>query len=303
MSRIRGIAKAVIPLAARRWIRKAQTAFYAFGLPRTRRIFEASQKDPAYLDGHHLARMQQEYSVFPEFGYDDKSLLWRGRNRASELLRLPGAASAKVFLELGCWDAMVCAILQQEGKRTTAVDRSKEGLDNRAVLAGVCFQQMDVNELRFENSSFDYVFSYDAFEHFPNPEIALQNAIRVLKKGGYLYLNFGPLYMSAFGEHAYDTIRVPYCQFLFSRPTLDEYSRNNGLTPIDYTHVNGWTLECYRSLWKKYSDSIEIVSCRQIDNLTHLDLIRKYPACFKSKTDCFDNLLASNLVLLFRKRD
>ena len=80
---------------------------------------------------------------------------------------------------------------------------------------------MDAANMQFEDETFDFVFSYDAFEHFASPENVLLEAIRVVRKRGYIYLEFGPLYYSPYGEHAYRSITVPYCQFLFPLPRLN----------------------------------------------------------------------------------
>ena len=36
---------------------------------------------------------------------------------------------------------------------------------------------MDASNLKFEDESFDFVFSYDSFEHFENAEQVLNEAI------------------------------------------------------------------------------------------------------------------------------
>ena len=77
---------------------------------------------------------------------------------------------------------MVCCSLCSKGKKTTAIDITDTYLDKRALREGVNFLQMDATALKFENESFDFVFSYDSFEHFSSPEALLQEAIRVTKK-------------------------------------------------------------------------------------------------------------------------
>jgi ubiquinone/menaquinone biosynthesis C-methylase UbiE len=155
--------------------------------------------------------------------------------------------------------------------------------------------------MEFEDESFDFVFSYDAFEHVSSPDAVLKEAIRVVKKGGYIYFDFGPLYYSPFGEHAYASITVPYCQFLFPRDMLNDFAAAKGLQLIDFNHVNGWSLEQYRALWQKYSNQIRQVRNYESIELAHLDLIKKYPSCFKSKSACFDNFIVDHIRILFQK--
>ena len=136
---------------------------------------------------------------------------------------------------------------------------------------------MDAANLEFANESFDFVFSFDAFEHFKEPESVLKEAVRVLRKGGYIYLFFGPLYMSPMGLHAYRSITVPYCQFFFPKELLEEYADTNGLDAINFSQINYWALEDYRNLWKKYSNILEIIRYHEIPNV-YVDAVEENEA-------------------------
>jgi len=270
---------------------------------RTKSIFQKAADTPPFLEMDMLETLQQKYPFPPGCGYDAKSLEDRGVWQASKILHLSGANTAISFLELGCWDGMASCALRRKGKNTTAIDNRSEGFDERAFREGVRFFQMDATEMQFEDESFDFVFSYATFEHLTQPERVLQEAIRVVRKGGHIYLVFGPLYMSPFGAHAYRSITVPYCQFLFSKSLLNDFANQKGLKPIDFNHVNVWSLENYRKLWSKYSHMLKLVTYDEGYDLSHLDLIRKYPSCFKSKTNCFETLIVSQIEILFEKLD
>ena len=193
---------------------------------------------------------------------------------------------------------MVSCCLRRKGKETTAVDNTDAEFNKRASDEGVSLLQMDAADLRFEDESFDFVFSYDAFEHFASPEDVLRETIRVTKKGGYIYLNFGPLYYSSQGEHAYHSITVPYCQFLFKKDLINDFATQKGLAPIDFSYVNGWPLENYRELWNKYSQVLKRVSYKESPDLYHLDLISTYPSCFRGKSNNFENFITGNITVL-----
>ena len=160
---------------------------------------------------------------------------------------------------------------------------------------------MDATKLGFDDETFDFVFSFAAFEHFSHPDLVLKEAARVVRKNGYIYLSFGPLYMSAFGEHAYRSITVPYCQFLFEKGVINDFTKQKGLSPIDFDSCNGWSVEHYRALWDRQSARLRKLKYEEGYELAHLDLIRKYPSCFKSKTGYFENLVVSWIVALFQK--
>ena len=268
----------------------------------TRRIFEAAPATPAYLGAQDLARLQAACAPAAQYGYSAETVARRGVERCLQLLRLPGAPAARRFLELGCWDGMVSAALAQKGKDATAIDARSEGFDERARRGGVQLTAMDAAAMDFADDSFDFVFSYDAFEHFAAPGRVLAEALRVVKPGGHVYLEFGPLYYSPYGEHAYRTVRVPYCQFLFSESTLNEFADGAGLPRIDFAHVNRLSLQDYRDLWAGCADVAERIEYTETSNLAHLGLLRQYPSCFRSKSAHFENFTVSAISVLLRKK-
>lgn len=297
--RIKSIIKKIVP----EFIHcKLLIIFLRLKTIKAKKIFERAPETPIWLGQDILESLQQKYPSAPEYGYDPQNLEQRGKERAREILSLIHKKKENIntFLELGCWDGMVSSVLQGNGKITTAIDNRSEGFDERAGREGVTLLQMDATYLQFEDESFDFVFSYDAFEHFADPELVLQEAIRVVKTGGYIYLNFGPLYMSPMGLHAYGSITVPYCQFLFPKEILQDFANAKGLGQINFAQVNGLSLEDYRKLWNRYSHRLKRIMYHEGLNVS-LDLVMKYPSCFKSKTKCFDNLIVSSIEVLFKK--
>jgi SAM-dependent methyltransferase len=267
----------------------------------TKLAFDRSGTTPEYLGFEALTELQRKYPFPPEYGYDPASLLRRGQERAHQLLQMPGVGSALDILELGCWDGMVSCMLKRQGKRTTAIDFRSKGFDERARAEGVDLREMDATKLEFDDASFDFVFSYDAFEHFTDPEAALRQALRVLRPGGQLFLSFRPLYNAPWGEHAYASITVPYCQHLFPDELLNQFAEQYQLTPIDFGHVNRWFLADYRALWGRYADRLQRVRYHEGFDLGHLDVIRRYPSCFRSKVSDFDELIVSSVDILLRR--
>ena len=272
-------------------------------IKKCRKFFKQAPEHPVWLGLDTLKLLQKEYPFPPEYGYVPRTLEQRGKQRAEKLLTLLSRTTnkANTFLELGCWDGMTCCSLQRLGKITTAIDNRTDGFDERAARQGVILLQMDAADLKFDDESFDIVFSYDAFEHFAEPESVLREAIRVVKPGGYIYLFFGPLYMSPMGLHAYRSITVPYCQFLFPREILEDFVSVRDLGLINFAQVNEWSIEDYRNLWNRYADRLKKITYCESRNLSHLGLIMQYSSCFKSKTHYFDNLIVSTIGVLFKK--
>jgi ubiquinone/menaquinone biosynthesis C-methylase UbiE len=96
------------------------------------------------------------------------------------------------FLDLGSWDGTCSRLLHDMGKFSVGVDIRTEGYTAEARQSGASFIQLDADTLSLADNSFDFVFSFNSFEHFPHPDTALREAIRVTRPNGYLYLDFGP---------------------------------------------------------------------------------------------------------------
>jgi len=269
----------------------------------TKSIFNQSSRTPEWLDLNILKRLQQNFTIRATFTYDEKSIEHRGKNRAFMINRLMLSERKRInkFLELGCGHGMVSYALHSMGKKVTGIDINLV-VDKEYLNCGVSYLKMDATDLKFDDESFDCVFSFDSFEHFPNPEKVLKEALRVVKKEGYIYLSFGPLYMSPWGLHQYRLINIPYCQYLLPIQLLKKFAKKiKPEEPWIDPYLNEWPLENYRKLWVKYSDRIKKIELNEILDIRYLDLVKRYPSCFKSKTNNFDNLIISSIEVLFKK--
>ena len=63
------------------------------------------------------------------------------------------------------------------------IKRARKKLNGKAIL-----KIGDVENLPFKANSFDYVLNTEAFHHFPNPDKAVKEIYRILKKEGKLIL-------------------------------------------------------------------------------------------------------------------
>lgn len=79
----------------------------------------------------------------------------------------------------------------------------------------------DAAHMDFPDESFDVIVMNDAMEHVDDPMGVLNEAARVLKKGGRLYLNFPP-YNHPYGAHLSDCIGFPWVHVFFSDQVLIE---------------------------------------------------------------------------------
>ena len=77
----------------------------------------------------------------------------------------------------------------------------------------------DALNLSLPENSFDVVVMNDFMEHIYDPEGALKEALRVLKPGGRIFVNFPP-YFHPTGAHMSDVIGIPWVHMLFPEKTL-----------------------------------------------------------------------------------
>lgn len=217
---IRTIAKKAIPKFLRYHLKNKYRNLKTI---KARKVFEQADDQPVWLRKEMLGRLQTKYPYPSQISYDPQSLKKNGEERTKRIIELLGrkADQTKTFLELGCNDGMVCYSLRCREKISIGIDL-RSTFDERALRRGCLFIKMDASRLGLRDGSVDFVYSFASFEHFNDPKLVLEEAIRVVKTGGYIYLHYGPLYMSHYGLHAYRSITVPYCQF-FSRTSISQF--------------------------------------------------------------------------------
>ena len=93
-------------------------------------------------------------------------------------------------LDLGTGAGFFSFILRDLGCRVTGIDYSEEMLKNARLNAerlgytDISFLQMDAQDLRFEDGSFDFIFTRNVTWTLPDPAKAYQEMLRVLVPGG-----------------------------------------------------------------------------------------------------------------------
>lgn len=124
--------------------------------------------------------------------WDKESKVYAERDRMDVVntMDLPGhwmPGKGEYVLEAGCGAGAMMKVFAKAGGSIFGIDISPEMLkyakDKGAVVSG------DIRSLPYKNSSFDYVVSLGVIEHFRESEAAFKECIRVLKKGGRLFIN------------------------------------------------------------------------------------------------------------------
>ena len=291
--------RAVVPPTAIQGVKVARAKLATRG---ARTAFECATSEPRWLESDLLPVLQERYPSVPPYHYDVDSLWLRGVERSRQVGRFLTSDRPRT-LELGCQDAMVSGILARDGARATAIDLDLEHADPRARDHGVELVAANAEQLPYGDGQFDCVFSYNAFEHFGDPRDVLAEALRVTRPNGALYFLFGPLYRAAYGLHAFHSITVPFCHYLWERSVLEGYVEREGRGRINFETLNEWTVQQFRDLWDEWEPWAQRIAYREIPELRGMELVHTHPSCFRDQTDRFEDLLIALLEVALRRSD
>lgn len=140
----------------------------------------------------------------------------------------------RVVLDLGCGQGFKTtgyAASAKDIRLVVGVDVDAKALETarecsrRRRIKRVTFVMADAGALPLKDRSIDIVTSMNAFEHVPQPQAALQEAGRVLRDQGILWLQFFPLFYSRFGAHLWDYLHVPWAHVWASPRAVTEAYR------------------------------------------------------------------------------
>ncbi len=154
----------------------------------------------------------------------------KGEDTIKNYLQVTDADSmfkGKTVLDIGCGAGGKSLYYITKGaKHVYGVDCVESYKEESAALAQqlglseqFTFIHADAKELPYPDESFDTVIMNDAMEHVAEPEAVLKEILRVLTKGGKLYVNFPP-YNHPYGAHLSDAIYIPWVHMFFSEKAL-----------------------------------------------------------------------------------
>jgi SAM-dependent methyltransferase len=302
ITQLKSIARAVAP----RPVTMAWGEWYGGQkIRRARAAFESTNPAcPAtYIAVEEFARLMEMGFRPPDpVRYDPEGLAVRAAEKLGQLSARVPLGRCRTVLELGCWDGMVLAALRERGYVAYGADWDRGAFDDRARRAGARLVQCDTAALGLAPESVDLVYSFAAFEHFQDPGRVLDEAWRVLRRGGHFYLLFGPVYTSPYGRHAYREIPIPYCHYLLPDEELKAWAAGAGLH-ADWPYVNGLTVTDYRQLFELQRARFKRRYYREHPTGgVGAELIVAYPLSFRNRVPSFDDLLVSGIEVCLRKK-
>jgi SAM-dependent methyltransferase len=127
-------------------------------------------------------------------------------------------------------------------------------------LEKVEFLRADAQRLPFRDDWFDFCFSQNAFEHIPDPEKSLREAVRVTRPGGYIYLMFDPLWTADSGSHFLHRIGEPWLHLIADDKAIEARMRANGADDAEVDsflhHMNRKPINYYRQTFPSVIDEL-----------------------------------------------
>ena len=302
MQTLKNAAKSAFPDAYTRYLRWQHRR-----VPLSARIAPilASKADPICYD-EHFERLQGSYTQWwPEYGYDEYSTWARGCQRAMKVLRAPdlGARDLAVF-EAGCGDGMTGYALAAYRKTSRIVLNDTEDWRDARAMSFPFVKGNICGRLPVDSDSFDLVITYNTFEHIEDPAAAFAELVRICRRGGYIHIDFNPLYCSPLGLHAFSFL-MPYPQFLFSPPLVEAKVQELGVKDLgkDFDclqSTNKWRVAQFRDLWR--GPACEVVSLVEEKDERHLGVVVEFPRAFGGRGLTAEDLIVQGVSVLLRRK-
>lgn len=124
------------------------------------------------------------------------------------------------------------------------------------------FLTADAQELPFRDDWFDFCFSQNAFEHIPDPELALRELVRVTRPGGLIYLMFDPLWTADSGSHFLHFIGEPWAHLIESDNEIARRMTAAGASASEVesyrTHMNRRSIAYYREMFTRVTEELGV---------------------------------------------
>ena len=169
-----------------------------------------------------------------------------------EVLKRTEVGNTTRYLDVGCGSGMAASLAADLGANVSGIDASKALLViARERVNKADFQLGDLENIPFEDNSFDVVTGFNSFQYAGNPALALGEARRVTKPGGNVAIvTWGnPEGMDAASLVAALKPLLPSPPpgapgpfALSDESTLRDFAANAGLNPTDVFDVDGvWT--------------------------------------------------------------
>ncbi|MCX6239077.1 MAG: class I SAM-dependent methyltransferase [Bacteroidia bacterium] len=281
--------------------------FYKMKYKRAARAFNKALSHPYYLEESNFNEFMNEYGKIEAKPFQDYSVpaMELQANKRCDILMNKLDTNPACVLEIGPGAGYVLKEFKNRNvKNVFAVDIVDQ-LYQEVKDAGVELLLTSAENIaELKNESVDLIFSWGTLEHIPEPQKVLNECFRILRPGGKIYMEFGPLYYSPWGYHHQAILRLPYFHILFPEMLIHNLSKQK--RPIDYIGylpwVSGNPLEVYRKILKNIPCNCLVDTYKEGYDWYATDLIQQYPGVFKSKNVPFENFFVDSIKLGITKK-
>lgn len=142
------------------------------------------------------------------------------------------------LLDVGTGTRGLLTFFREAGWQVWGTEFSEEAADFVRKSWGLDIKVGDIDELGFENETFDVVTFWHVLEHLRNPVAAVAESFRILKKGGILVLalpNISSMQARIFGANWYH-LDLPRHLYHFSPATARKLVEGSGFRILEIDH-------------------------------------------------------------------
>lgn len=187
-------------------------------------------------------------------GMTDNQKMW------SRLGGEPSFEGLKI-LDVGCGHGSLCVDVASKGAlKVVGIDINEKLIRFSNEIVIKRYPQLkhkidliccDIAQL--EESEFDIIISKNTFEHIINLGEVFNGMKQRLKVGGKMYIGFGPLYKSPFGDHRRTRAIIPWGHLIFPEKLLinrvNRYFNHNKISSIYELGLNKLSFRQYKELF------------------------------------------------------
>lgn len=173
--------------------------------------------------------------------------------------------TGKVVGDVGCGHGSLCVDVASAGARQViGFDLDTERIESAQAIMSEHYPQLRQNlEFRIQDLAdapereFDYFLSKDTFEHVIDLPKVLRSMKDRLKPGGQVFIGFGPLWNSPYGDHRRTKMRLPWGHVMVNEDFLvNRVNRLGGycgsqVSSIHDIGLNKFSLADYRRMFNE----------------------------------------------------
>ncbi len=141
-------------------------------------------------------------------------------------------------------DQIVCTDLRRycaeyEGQFPKLLKEKFERHGHALDLAKLELHFANAMDLPYRDGWFDLATSFNAFEHIPDPRLALLEMIRVVAPGGFIYVTFDPVWTADSGSHFWPMVKEPWAHLVLSEDAFKARMKEAGASEFELNEFGG----------------------------------------------------------------